>query len=241
MLYRITLILAVLLAPLGRAAEPPPPIKVVMYSGSVEYKSAESLAKLKSLLEEKHNCKVTLHVVEEKGTTLTGIEDLDTADVAVFFTRRVSLADDQLARVKKFLAAGKGVVGVRTASHGFQTWLKFDPEILGGSYNNHYGKDATAAVTPEEKNKSHPLLAGVKPFATEGKLYKNPTLAGDVVLLLTAKAGEVTEPVAWARDAKPGERGRVVYTSLGVPADFDRPDFQTLLTNAVRWTAGRDR
>src|SRR5436190_5664015 len=128
-----TLLCTGLLTPTLRAADPPP-IKVAMYSGSAEYKSTESLTALKKLLEEKHNCKVTLNVVEEKGTTLTGIDDLDTADVAVFFTRRVSLAEDQLAKIKKFIAAGKGVIGVRTASHGFQTWLKFDPEILGGSY-----------------------------------------------------------------------------------------------------------
>src|SRR5215218_2972439 len=123
-----TLLCTGLLSPAVLAADAPP-IKVAMYSGSAEYKSTESLTALKKLLEEKHNCQVTLSVVEEKGTTLNGIESLDAADVAVFFTRRVKLADDQLDRIKKFIAAGKGVVGIRTASHGFQTWLKFDPDV----------------------------------------------------------------------------------------------------------------
>ena len=45
------------------------------------------------------------------------------------------------------------MVGIRTASHGFQTWLGFDPEVLGGSYNNHWGKDVSAEVTDNEAAK----------------------------------------------------------------------------------------
>jgi type 1 glutamine amidotransferase len=235
-----TLLLGCALSFTTRAADAPTsPIKVAMFSGSSEYKSNESLAALKKVLEEKHNCVCTLNVVEEKGTTLTGIEQLDTADVAIFFTRRVKLADDQLAKVKKFIAAGKGVVGVRTASHGFQTWLAFDPEVLGGSYGNHYGKDATAELLVNDKAKDHPVFKDVKPFATTGKLYKNPKLADDVTLLLTARTADVTEPVAWVRDAKAGERGRVFYTSLGTPEDFQNEEFRRMLANAVKWAAGK--
>src|SRR5438552_1715284 len=85
------------------------PLKVVMFSGSSEYNSNDSLKDFKKLLEEERNCRCTLNVVEEKGTALTGIEGLETADVAVFFTRRVSLSPDQIEKVKKFIASGKGI------------------------------------------------------------------------------------------------------------------------------------
>jgi len=39
-----------------------------------------------------------MNLVDDKGTQLTGAKSLETADVAVFFTRRVSLAPDQLER-----------------------------------------------------------------------------------------------------------------------------------------------
>jgi type 1 glutamine amidotransferase len=216
-------------------ADQSPPLKVVMFSGSSEYKSNDSLNAFKKILEKDHHCQCTVNIVEEKGTTLTGIEGLETADVAVFFTRRVSLSDDQIEKVKNFIASGTGVVGIRTASHGFQTWLGFDPQVLGGSYNNHWGKDVPADVTLNEKAKSHPILAGVTPFVTNGKLYKNPKLAQDATLLLKAKTPDYSEPVAWARDAKAGMRGRVFYTSLGTPDDFKIPQFQKLITNAVLW------
>jgi type 1 glutamine amidotransferase len=223
------------------AAEPAKeqPLKVVMFSGSSEYNSKESLEGLKKLLEEKHHCQCVVNVVEEKGAQLTGIEGLQTADVAVFFTRRVSLSPDQIEKVKKFIASGKGVVGVRTASHGFQTWLEIDPEVLGGSYGGHYSKDEQAEVTIEEKAKDHPVLAGVKPFTTDSKLYKNPKLAEDATLLLSAKTKSYGEPVAWVREAKAGVRGRVFYTSLGAAKDFEDPQFQQLLVNAVRWAGGK--
>src|SRR5687768_16936966 len=67
------------------------PLKIAMYSGSAEYKSSESLADLKRQLEEQFGASCSLHVADEKGTTLTGIEDLETCDVAVIFTRRLKL------------------------------------------------------------------------------------------------------------------------------------------------------
>lgn len=234
-----TLFCLVLVVASVAAAGAEKPLRVVMYSGSAEYKSKESLDAFAKLLTEKHNCQCTVYEVEEKGTKLNGIEGLETADVVVFFTRRVSLSEDQLAKVRKFVASGKGIVGVRTASHGFQTWLEFDAQVIGGSYSNHYGREALAKVTAEGKAKDHPVLAGVKAFETVGKLYKNPKLADDVVLLLSAKTSANEEPVAWVREAKAGERGRMFYTSLGTDPDFQDASFVRLLVNAVGWTAGR--
>src|SRR5688500_9149223 len=95
------------------------PLKVVMFSGSAEYNSKESVEGFAKWLREEHGCECVVNVVDEKGTALNGVEGLETADVAVFFTRRVKVSEDQLARVKRFVASGRGVVGIRTASHGF--------------------------------------------------------------------------------------------------------------------------
>jgi type 1 glutamine amidotransferase len=241
MMKRFALFLLLCLPVLVMAADVPAarPLKVVMFSGSSEYKSNDTLANLKKLLEDKYHCDCVLNIVEDKGTALTGVDALETADVGIFFTRRIAVAEPDLAKVKKFIARGGGVVGIRTASHGFQTWLKFDPEVLGGSYNNHYGKDVPAEVTIEAKNRDHPVLAGLKDFSTTSKLYKNPHLAEDVKVLLRAKTADYGEPVAWVRDAKAGARGRVFYTSLGAPTDFENPQFQQMLLNAVQWTAAK--
>jgi type 1 glutamine amidotransferase len=238
-LFRYLTCLAILLLPVaGIAAERK--LKVVMFSGSNEYKSTPSLQALTKHLTEKLGAECTVHLVDDKGAKLTGAEDLKTADVAVFFTRRVSLADDQLELVRKYVAGGKGVVGIRTASHGFQTWLEFDQQVIGGSYKGHYGKDQRAEVTVQDAAKQHPALKDIKSFETMGKLYKNPQVAGDAMVLLRAKSAEAEEPVAWAREGKSAGKqfGRVFYTSLGTPEDFQNPEFLKLLTNAVLWTGG---
>jgi type 1 glutamine amidotransferase len=212
-----------------------------MYSGSAEYKSAESLADLKKLLEAEYGASCTLHVVDEKGSKLTGIEDLETCDVAVIFTRRLKLDEGQVAKLKAYCDAGKPVVGIRTASHAFQTWLEFDRDVLGGNYKGHYKEDKPAAVKPSSQ--PHPVLRRVGAFTTTGKLYKNPEIAADATRLLAATAPgtpettETTETVAWTREHK---GGRVFYTSLGTPEDFKNPDFRRLVVNAIFWTANRD-
>ena len=48
---------------------------------------------------------------------------------------------------------------------------------------------------------------------------------------------EGTQPVTWVRTF---HGGRVFYTSLGAPGDFEEPSFRRLLTNAIFWAAGRE-
>jgi type 1 glutamine amidotransferase len=45
------------------------------------------------------------------------------------------------------------------------------------------------------------------------------------------------QPVTWAHTYK---GGRTIYTSMGVPEDFQDENFRRLLTNAIFWTAQRD-
>ena len=210
-------------------------LKVVFVSGSFEYKSDESLTAYKTQLEAALPVAVTIVSAKaEKDTAFPGLAALDTADAAVFFTRRLKVEGADLERVKKYVAAGKPVVGVRTASHGFQNWLAMDADVFGGDYKNHFGAGAATDITVSKAARNHPILKGVAPFKSNGSLYKNPNVASDVTVLLRGAIPKEDEPVAWLR-----ERGaqRVFYTSLGHPDDFRDPNFVRLLTNAIAWTA----
>ena len=213
------------------------PLKVCLVSGSEEYKSEASLIGFQQYLETNYSVTCTRAFGKDRGNELPGLESLDSADVMVLFTRRLTLPPEEMARVRKFIDSGKPLVGIRTASHAFQNWepdvKALDRDVLGGSYEGHYGKDEPADI--EFKKPSHPVLAGAKPFTTNGKLYKNPRLAPDVTVLLTASTSEHTEPVAWTRT----RRGRVFYTSLGVPNDFKIESFRQMLAQAVFWAANR--
>jgi type 1 glutamine amidotransferase len=154
----------------------------------------------------------------------------------LLFTKRLEIPSDQLELVKKYCLAGRPIVGLRTASHAFQKWLELDHLILGGDYRGHYGSGSVTKVGIASGASEHPILKGVEPFETTSKLYKNPHPAEDTKLLLTGSIPDHTEPVAWTRKYRDG---RLFYTSLGGPEDFKNKVFQTLLVNAIFWTARR--
>jgi type 1 glutamine amidotransferase len=54
----------------------------------------------------------------------------------------------------------------------------------------------------------------------------------------TAQDIKEGEPVAWTHVGPGG--GRVFYTSLGHPYDFDLTDFRTLLRNAIFWAVDQE-
>jgi putative membrane-bound dehydrogenase-like protein len=218
---------------------PAPPAKkgekkllVALVSGSFEYKSDDSLSALAKHLEANYPLEcVLISAKAEKDTTFAGLERLEKCDAAVFFTRRLQIEGDSLEAVKKYIKSKKPIVGIRTASHGFQKWLEMDKEVLGGDYKGHFGA-GVAEVKPTDKGKDHPILKGVAAFKTNGSLYKNPNVAADVTVLLQGYMGKESEPVAWTREA---DGRRVFYTSLGHPDDFKDENFIRLLTNGLAW------
>ena len=218
------------------SAKPKSKLKVLLISGSLEYKSDESLAAFQKYLEVNYPVECS-RAFRKADDNLPGLEALDTCDVAVFFTRRLTIKGEQLDRIKKYATSGKPIVAIRTASHGFQNWLDMDKEVFGGNYKNHYGAGPKCEVKITEAGEKHPVLKGVKPYASTGSLYKNPDINKDAVVLMNGSIPEHTEPVTWVRDYK---GGRVFYTSLGHPDDFKNDTFLRMLVNAIYWTSKRE-
>jgi type 1 glutamine amidotransferase len=176
-----------------------------------------------------------------------GLGALATADLLVVSVRRQAPRKEQLALVRAHLAAGKPLIGIRTASHAFGTkpkddayegWMTFDQDVLGGSYKGHYG-NVPAVISRAPGSASHAILAGVEPAQlTAERLYKNATIASSATALLMGRSqGEQSdEHVAWTNQVG---KSRVFYTSLGAAPDFKKADFRRLLTNAVFWALDR--
>lgn len=229
------LALVVLFACVAFASSAQRSLNICLLSASAEYESDKSLSEFQSFLERRARIECQRAFGKDKGEGLPGLEALNAADLLIVFTRRVTLPPAQLALLKRYLATGKPVIGLRTASHGFQNYPEFDREILGGGYKGHY-TNSEVAVHIAAGRSAHPLLSGVAEF-TSRKLYKNPTLADDAVVLLEGTATAVREPLAWVRERN---GGRVFYTSLGTPEDFRQESFRRLLVNAVFWTTRHD-
>ena len=151
-------------------------------------------------------------------------------------------ARDVAPLIKKYCDSGKPILGIRTASHGFQNWLDMDKDVYGGNYKNHNPGGPKCEVSLVDKQKDDPILKGVKPYSSAASLYKNTDVAKDVTVLLTGTIPKEREPLAWTRERKVNEKSqRIFYTSLGHTDDFAEASFKRLLINAIGWCLSDDK
>jgi len=160
----------------------------------------------------------------------------------------LAIPEEQLARVRKYLASGKPLVGMRTASHAFDVrgkseegqdeWPEFDAQILGGNYHGHGPNSLGTDVANAAEQSDHPILNGVQPakWHSTGSLYYTSPLADDATVLMTGSLDDRIEPLTWIRTRKDT---RIVYTGLGHPDDFQEAPFRKLLVNAIFWAMDR--
>jgi len=211
-------------------------LRIHLIGGAREYKAVDSLKAWRDRLEKRYLVKCTSSFGSDKAKSLDNLDQLKDADLLVIYARRLMIDGAQLKMVKDYIASGRPIIGIRTASHAFQKYLQFDAEILGGSYSGHLGSEEDIKTIVSTRAARHPVVSGVYDWTRGGKLYRNKTLARGAKLLLTGRAAKESHPVAWVRTL--GDQ-RVFYTSMGVPEDFANDTFNMLLVNAVEWTAGR--
>ncbi len=240
-------------APAFRFQEDKRPL-VVFISAENEYKAVETLPDFAHELELKHGlaCEILQASAAKQGEaihTISGMEILTDAEVVVVYARRRGFPVEQMKYLREFLDRGGPLIGLRTASHAFDSrgsapkghdeWIQFDPEVLGGNYHGHYGAGPVSTVTPAPGVADHAILKGIElPLLSNGSLYKpSPLAAGTQLLLVGTIPDQQPEPVAWTNRFK---NSRVFYTSLGHPDDFKNPQFRRLLVNAVFWAMSKD-
>jgi type 1 glutamine amidotransferase/nicotinamidase-related amidase len=231
--------------PFRFAGDKRPHVAIVM--AEQEYKTDETLPAF-ALAHLGKDFRVSyVHASARDRNDLPGVKVLADADVLLLSVRRRVLPKAQMDQIRKFIEAGKPVVGIRTACHAFSlrgkkppegkvAWEAFDAEVIGGNYTGHHGRGPEFEVRAAEGARKHPILAGVAVEELRGKgtLYKcGPLRKGTTALLIGEVPGKPAEPIAWVNRTKWG--GRVFYTSLGHPDDFKEPAFNRLLKNAIAW------
>jgi type 1 glutamine amidotransferase len=226
---------------------------VVFLIGEDEYKTWETLPAFAKKNLDWRGLRVSVIQQDEKDKNrFPGlIEAMRDADLLLVSARRRALPKEQLDAVRAHLAAGKPLVGIRTASHAFApkgedankgaSWPTFDPEVLGGNYNNHHGAGATTSIRVAPGEEKNSLLNGVNlnELIGNGSLYKvSPLKSAARPLLIGSIPDQAAEPVAWTHSS--GEKqAHVFYTSLGHPDDFANPSFRRLLLNGILWATGQ--
>lgn len=177
---------------------------IVFVAGDHEYRGEETLPALARILAKNHGFKCTFLVTTDPETGfiqpgsnhITGLEALATADLFVCFTRFQAFADDQMQHIEDYLATGKPVLGLRTATHGFkglkgkfakynegykgpeEKWrFGFGEAILGEHWVGHFGRNhkQSSNLVLEDDQREHPILRGVKePHAQCGGYVGHP-------------------------------------------------------------------
>lgn len=246
--FRALLIVAAAFAWQLQAAES---AHIVIMIGEEEYHTWETLPEFAAQELKAASYRVTLIQADatDKNQFPGFVEAMRDADLLFISVRRRTPTTEVMDAVRAHLVAGKPLVGIRTASHcfalrpkepepkvGLAKWQDFDPEVLGGNYTGHYGKDAaTISLVPGVE--SHPILRGVTvaELIGHGGLYKNtPLQPGTTPLLMGTLADAATEPVAWTHWYG-GKKARIFYTSMGHWDDFKLPAFRRFLLNGIAW------
>ncbi len=224
---------------------------LVIIAAEEEYKTETTLPAF-ALVQLGKNYRVSFVFADAKNKhTLPGLDQLESADAVLISVRRKPLLKADLDRIRSFIARGKPVIAIRTASHAFAPrkgeklpdgvamWEAFDKEILGCEYKGHHANNLKSMIEPVAHISSEPHAfrldwpAGATPSTCS--LYQSNPLAKDCLVLLVGKAGtHPAEPVAWIRE-KSATHGRVFYTSLGHEDDFAGDAFPKLLTSGIAW------
>lgn len=187
---------------------------------------------------------------ENDRNRIPNLEVLQEADVALISVRRRTLKPERLQLVREFVASGKPVIGIRTASHAFSLrkesapedladWPEFDAQVFGGHYTNHHGNKLKSVVRTVQQAIDHPIMHGLAktPYTQGGSLYMTSPINTSATQLLEGSVeGKPSEPVAWT--FKRADGGTSFYTSLGHPNDFENEEFVRFLRNGIYWAAG---
>lgn len=243
---------------------------IVLISGDEEYRSEEALPMLAKILSRRHGfkCTVLFAIHPETGivdptyqNNLPGLEALDSADLAIVFTRFRQPSAEQMRPFERYLNSGRPIIGLRTATHGFTgDWEYFGIKVLGEQWDGHHGKhkiEGTRGVI-EWENASHPILRGVEDIVVPSDVYgvshltetDTILLRGAVTETLAPDAGNIRgpknepmQPLAWLREYEApsgGKKGQAFCTTAGASIDLLSEDLRRLVVNASFYLVGLD-
>lgn len=176
-------------------------------------------------------------------------KNLNDFDAVLFFTGGdLEMDAQQKADFISFIHDdGKGFIGVHSAAITFVDWPEYG-NMIGGYYDEHPWLTFDAPILVEDAS-----FPGTRQFPStfvlRDEIYQMRNYSRDKVRVLMRldvskldmknKNVHRTDgdfAVTWA---KMYGKGRVYYTTLGhVEANWDRPDFQQMIAEAIKWAIG---
>lgn len=258
---------------------------VVLIAAEQEYRSEQSMPMLAKILAKRHGFDCTvLFALNGDGLVdptqkirweddsvehdIPGLELLADADLVIFFSRLLTLPEEQKALIHEYLDSGKPIIGLRTANHGFLEFgyqvdgqrADFGDDVLGGKFRGHHGRwhqDSTRGIVIPEA-REHPILSGVDDVWGPSDVYRTypegESLPADCTPLLLGQplmgrrhddevnTDLVALPVAWVKTwtGNGGRTARVFHSTMGSAKDFESAGLRRLVVNAAYWSLGME-
>jgi type 1 glutamine amidotransferase len=192
-----------------------------------------------------HGFDVSLTHKAEKYITPESLKNLD---VIVFYTTgELPLSDTQKKAFLDWIKAGKGFVGIHSATDTFYKWPEYG-EMIGGYFDGHpWTQDVTVGISAFDR-KSPLTSHWEESFKLQEEIYQYKQFNKENVTVtmkldpvntdMTRRGIKATEfPLTWHRNYG---KGRVFYTALGHRPEVWRDQrFQTMIVNALKWTSGQ--
>ena len=153
-------------------------------------------------------------------------------DLLMVYGNFEKIAPAEEAALSAYVAGGKGLVAIHSASDMFRTsavWGK----LIGGQLDHH---GPVTTFTAAVKAPTHPVVREFTAFETKDETYVHKNAAADRTVLMDRAEGSGREAVSWVRTEG---KGRVFYTALGHDeTTWKNAAFTSLLRGAILWTAG---
>ncbi|VAX40070.1 Cytochrome c551/c552 [hydrothermal vent metagenome] len=219
------------------------PRSVLIYSRTVGFRHAsipDGIAALQAL----GTAHGFLVVATEDPAHFTD-ETLDQYAVVVFLsTTGDILNDDQQGAFERFIAKGRGFVGIHAAADTEYDWPWYG-KLVGGYFKSHPPVQPADLLVIDRDHPATAHLDEVWHRTDEWYNYRqNPRGRVRVLIELdesTYKNGGMGDdhPIAWCHEFG---GGRAFYTGGGHTSEsFTEPEFLAHLLGAIRWAAGEDQ
>ncbi|MBI4027532.1 MAG: ThuA domain-containing protein [Verrucomicrobia bacterium] len=160
------------------------------------------------------------------------LKSLDRFDAVVFYTQGGKLSAEQEQSLTRFVASGRGFMGIHCANDSFRENAGYRA-MIGSHFVTHAPEPHLYPVTISKKD--HPLVAGVQEFQVVDEFYRCEFDTGLDVFLTGLWQGQ-TIPLAYTKAHK---KGRVCYQAIGHDSRaFEHPAISQLIIRGARWAAG---
>jgi type 1 glutamine amidotransferase len=232
--------------PLGVRAERPPQ-RVLYFTYSAGYRH-DVIPLSSAILTQLGSASGAFEIIATEDLSVFSPQNLEQYAAVMFYTSgEIPMSGVQKTSLLDFVRAGRGFLGVHSATDTFYTWPDY-LDLIGGYFNGHPWHQNVSIEVADAADPVVAFLGNSLPLADEIYQISDFDYRGSHVLLRLdqssvdlGKAGVHQRfygwPLAWKRSFG---AGRVFYSALGhEPSVWHDPRYQRVLTNAILWSTRR--